>query len=165
MDDTRMAVRIRENLEWSESAGAGAPRGVPRGVAPAEIALDGTDRNRFIAHAYATLLGRSPSPDEVLRQARRLRFLPFLYTRRVFLARLRGCWEAIAHRERERRIYEASVLGRLTEIEHCQEQVRLRLKALQSAVTDLGSEIVSDLRNSPGLAVDRRRAEGSPCAS
>ena len=186
MDDSQATARIRENLDWCKLAresGIQAPEDVAMAeersdrLGPrTESELAATDRNRFIELAYMAVLGRPPSQKEILHQARLLRFLPFICTRHRFLTRLRGCWEAIDRRTQERRVHEAEVLMRLRIIEQRQEQSRLQLKALFSAVTELGSEIMADLRDAPAFRdrpesvpppVRERRLsqEGPPCAS
>ena len=187
MDDSLATARIRENLDWGKLVRGGdapeserlevrAERESLRFEHRGEFEGPPADRNRFVALAYRAVLGRDPSQQEILHHARLLRFLPFFYTRFRFLSRLQGCWEAVERRTRERRRHDAEVLMRLKLLELHLEQNRDQIKALFSAVTELGDEIMADLRESPaprggpdGAAAparDRRHPQESPpCAS
>ena len=175
MDVSRPEARIRENADWSQLAQDSGVPASDRVVAWAEAELAAVrnpvepdphdvDRNRFIAMTYESVLGRPASPAEIMRHARRLRFLPFLYTRRRFLDRLRNSREALDYRTRDWTRHDAEMQVRLKLIEHRQEQVRLQLKALLSAVTELGGEIVADLRHA-SAGDGRLSKERPPCAS
>ena len=103
------------------------------------------DRNVFVFAAYQTIFGRDPSPVEILHHARLLRFLPFLYSRRRFLARLRGSWEAVAFQSRVRVQQEQEVRSRFLSMEHRQEQLRVQVQALQRSLTEASYGIVEDI--------------------
>jgi hypothetical protein len=103
------------------------------------------DRNVFIFVAYQTIFGRDPSPVEILHHARLLRFLPFLYSRRRFLARLRGSWEAMAFESRVRVQHEQEVRARFLAMEHRHEQLRVQVQALQRSLTEASYGIVEDI--------------------
>ena len=103
------------------------------------------DRNVFVFVADQTIFGREPSPVEILHHARLLRFLPFLYSRRRFLARLRGSWEAVAFQSRVRVQQEQEVRNRFLAMEHRQEQLRVQVQALQRSLTEASYGIVEDI--------------------
>ena len=153
MEERQIADRIRRDL---------VPAPVPDPT-PARIAEDIParldDRNAFIFAAYRIILGREASPVEILHHARRLRFLPFVYTRRSFLDRLRHSWEAIAFQTRTRHRHEAELRDRIDALEsRCERahaQLREQIRALQRSVTEVSYEIVEDI-------VERQKSAGSP---
>ena len=112
---------------------------------PAALPENLADRNVFVFVAYQTIFGRDPSPVEILHHARLLRFLPLLYSRRRFLARLRGSWEAIAFQSRVRIQHEQEVRGRFLAMEHRQELLRVQVQALQRSLTEASYGIVEDI--------------------
>lgn len=117
------------------------------------------DRNAFIFTAYRVILGREASPVEILQHARLLRFLPFLYTRRQLLDRLRNSWEAIAFQNRTRLRHEAEMRARFDALESKLDlahiQLREQIRALQRSVTEVSYEIVEDI-------VERQKSAGVP---
>ena len=141
MDVRQIADRIRRNLV---SAPAPAPARIVDEI-PARI----DDRNAFIFAAYRVILGREASPVEILHHARLLRFLPFVYTRRKFLDRLRNSWEAIAFQSRTRLRIEADIRARFDELESKWDrthlQLREQIRALQRSLTEVSYEIVEDI--------------------
>ena len=141
MDVRQIADRIRRNLV---SAPAPAPARIVDEI-PARI----DDRNAFIFAAYRVILGREASPVEILHHARLLRFLPFVYTRRKFLDRLRNSWEAIAFQSRTRLRIEAEMRSRFDALESkwasVHIQLREQIRALQRSLTEVSYEIVEDI--------------------
>ncbi len=163
MDERQISARIRQNLARLSPPMVEPPviEPVPHfeSVAvPAVIA----DRNAFVAQAYRTLFGRDATPVEIMHHARLLRFLPFWYSRRKFLTRLRDSWEAVAFQSRVRLQHESEVRNKFVAMERQQRefhaQLRAQIRALQRALTEVSYEIVEDI-------VERQRAGDSPCAS
>lgn len=153
MDERRIADRICRDL-------VPAPVSEPT---PARVAHDIParidDRNALIFAAYRVILGRDAGPAEILHHARLLRFLPFLYTRRRFLDRLRNSWEAIAFQTRTRLRDEAGMRARSDALESKWErdhaQLREQIRALQRSITEVSYEIVEDI-------VERQKSAGAP---
>ena len=110
-------------------------------VLPANLA----NRNEFVFAAYQTIFGRDPSPVEILHHARLLRFLPFLYSRRRFLARLQGSWEAVVFQSRMRKQQEQDIRARFLAMDDRQEQLRVQVQALQRSLTEASYGIVEDI--------------------
>ena len=153
MDERWIADRIRRDL-----VSAPVPDPTPARIVediPARI----DDRNAFIFAAYRVILGRDASPVEILRHARLLRFLPFLYTRCQFLKRLRNSWEAIAFQTRTRLRHEAEMQARSDALESKWErdhaQLQEQIRALQRSITEVSYEIVEDI-------VERQKSAGVP---
>jgi len=156
MDVGQIANRFRDNSKWARLDDGYAER-----VAVAElVANSADDRNRFVTAAYLAILGRPPSPAESMRQGRRLRFLPILYTPRRFLARLTNSWEAIQYQTSLRNLQHHELATCLGKIELHLQQSRIELKNLRRAVNEMAGEIVCHLGRP--IVVP---AEGTECAS
>ncbi len=104
------------------------------------------DRNVFIVEAYRAILRRDPAPDEVMREARRLRFLPFLFTRTGLLLRLRSSLEAMRLERIDRAERDALHARRFARLEAEHRTIREQLKVLQHSLSAVSYGIVDEVR-------------------
>jgi SAM-dependent methyltransferase len=110
--------------EWAgvEAEFDPAPDGSPSRTAAELLGIP--DRDRFVREAYRVVLGRYPTPTELARQVRRLRYWP-LYTRSLMLRRLSQTWEAEVYR-RSRLVQELAVAVRAGSVPPPAEAGRLQ---------------------------------------
>jgi len=147
MDVRRITQRILDRASQAHS-----PDRAPPGEPPSPDVLISepqpaiADRNVFVFEAYRAILRRDPTREESLREARRLRFLPFLYTRSRFLARLRESLEATLLENRDRAAREATEAHRFAKLEQAHAQNHAQLKALQRSLSAVSYGIVDELR-------------------
>ncbi len=116
MDD-QWAQRIADRLRWSSDATPADPNapfaGPSRETAQAEAeaaVLSCEDRTEFVRRAYRLALSRDPSPGELAGRLKRMKLLPFLFTRERLLRRLLSSVEAeMVRRVKQARAVEAGV--------------------------------------------------------
>jgi hypothetical protein len=150
---------VPENSDASEKPITPATPPLPPGERLPPIA----DRNVFIIEAYRVVLRRDPTQEEVTREARLLRFLPYIYTRSRFLARLRGSFEAIVLENRDRAARAALDALRFAALEREHEKIEAQLKVLQRSLSAVSYGIVDEIIEGQRRATaSDRPVEGGP---